>query len=113
LQRARRIHAAENRKEHAMQTNKIRRRSNGSIDIDAYLEKAHALWAQAYAQFFTWLGCTAAGCLHRITTAFAAYAHRKRSNFRGHSGLRWCDATERALTHEFMGQHSLHNGKWF
>jgi hypothetical protein len=56
LGRAKRIHSAESRKEHVMQTDKIHRRSNGTIDIDAYRKEASALRTQTLTQMFKRLG---------------------------------------------------------
>jgi hypothetical protein len=92
-----------------MQTDKIHRRSNGTIDIDAYRKKASALRTQTFKRF----GRVATECLLRITTAFVKYTHEKHSILPRYSGQRWCDSTERALSNELMGRHSWFNSKYF
>jgi hypothetical protein len=91
-----------------MQTDKIHRRSNGTIDIDAYRKEASALRTQTFKRF----GRVATECLLRLTTAFVMYTHEKRSLPR-YLGQRWCDSTERALSNELMGRHSWFNSKYF
>ena len=92
-----------------MQTDKIHRRSNGTIDIDAYRKEASALRTQTFKRF----GRVATECLLRLTTAFVKYAHEKRSFLPRYLGRRWCDSTERALSNELMGKHSWFNSKYF
>ena len=92
-----------------MQTVKIHRRSNGTIDIDAYRKEASALRTQTFKRF----GRVATECLLRLTTAFVKYTHEKRSFLPRYLGQRWCDSTERALSNELMGRHSWFNSKYF
>ena len=92
-----------------MQTDKIRRRSNGTIDIDAYRKEASALRTQTFKRF----GRVATECLLRLTTAFVKYTHEKRSFFPRYLGQRWCDSTECASSNELMGRHSWFNSKYF
>lgn len=53
---ARRIHVAENRMEYAMQIEPIRRRNNGTIDIDSYRRDALMLREQTRTEFFRSIG---------------------------------------------------------
>jgi hypothetical protein len=92
-----------------MQTDKIHRRSNGTIDIDAYRKEASALRTQTFKRF----GRVATECLLRLTTAFVKYTHEKRSFLPRYSGYGWCDSTERALSNELMGRRSWFNSKYF
>ena len=92
-----------------MQTDKIHRRSNGTIDIDAYRKEASALRTQTFKRF----GRVATECLLRLTTAFVKYTHEKRSFLPRYLDQRWCDLTERALSNELMGRHSWFNSKYF
>jgi hypothetical protein len=94
-----------------MQIDKIRRGSDGTIDIDAYLKEAHALQAQAFAQLFKWLGRTTTECFLRIGTAFVKHTQHERSISAGYLGWRWCDSTERELSDELMGRHGWFNSK--
>jgi hypothetical protein len=94
-----------------MQTDKIHRRSNGTIDIDAYRKEASALRTQTLTRFLKRFGRVATECLLRLTKAFVKYTHEKRSFLP--LGQRWCDSTERALSNELMGRHSWFNSKYF
>jgi len=96
-----------------MQIDKIRGRSDGAIDFHAYLAEAHAPRAQAYAQFFKWLGHTATECVLRIGTALAKHTQHGRSISPRYLGRRWCDSTERELSDELMGRHGCFNCKPF
>ena len=97
-----------------MQTDKFHRRSNGTIDVDAYRKEALALRTQTLTRFFKRFGRLATECLLRLTTAFVKYAHENRSFFSPrYLGQRWCDSTERALSNELMGRHSSSNSNYF
>jgi hypothetical protein len=96
-----------------MQIDKIHRRTNGTIDIDAYLKETHALGAQAFAQFFKWLGRTATECFFRFETAFVKHTQHERSIPPRYLGWRWCDSTERELSDELMGRHAWIKSKSF
>jgi hypothetical protein len=69
---ARRIHAAENRMEYAMQIEPVRRRSNGTIDIDSYRREALILREQTRAECFKRVG-RAVRPLMGVVTIIAAY----------------------------------------
>jgi hypothetical protein len=63
--------------EHAMQTDTIRRRSNGTIDIDGYRQEALTLRAQTRTQFFRSLGRVARPVIGTaaITVAYISALH--------------------------------------
>ena len=90
-----------------MQTDKIHRRSNGTIDIDAYRKEASALRTQTFKRF----GRVATECLLRLTTAFVKYTHEKRS-FLPRNFLPALVRLNRARN-ELMGRHSWFNSKYF
>ena len=96
-----------------MQIEKISRGSDGTIDIDAYLKESYALRAQAFAQFFKWLGRTATECFLGIGTAFVKDTQHERSISLRYLGLRWCDSTERELSDELMGRRGWLNSQPF
>jgi hypothetical protein len=96
-----------------MQIDKIRRRGDGTIDIDAYIEEAHALRAQAYAQFFKHIGRTAAKCFRGVIAAFMEHLQNERSISPRYLGRRWCDSTERELSDALMGRHAWFSSKPF
>ena len=99
-----------------MRIEKIRRRSNGTIDIDAYRQEASVLRVQTWRRFFERLGRVARsltdaalGSFLRLTATFVSDIHEKRSIVARYSGHRWCDSTERALSYELMGRRSGFN----
>jgi len=96
-----------------MQTDKFHRRSNGTIDVDAYRKKTLALRKQTLIRFFKRFGRVATECLLSLTTAFVKYTHQERSFLPRYLDQRWCDSTERALSNELIGRHSSSNSNYF
>jgi hypothetical protein len=96
-----------------MQIDKIHRHSNGAVDIDAYIEEAHALPAQAFARFFKHIGRTAAECFHIVIAAVMAHPQNERSISPRYLGRCWCDSTERELSDAIMGRHAWFSNKPF
>jgi hypothetical protein len=96
-----------------MQIDKIRRRGNGTIDTEAYIEEAYALWAQACAQFFEHIGHTAAKCFRGVIVAVMEHLQNERSIPSRYLGWRWCDSTERELSDDLMGRHAWYSSKPF
>jgi hypothetical protein len=96
-----------------MQIGKIRRRSNGTIDIDAYIAEARALRAQACAQFFEHIGRTAAEYFRGVFAAFIEHPQDERPISPRYLGRLWCDSTERELSDAFMGRHAWFSSKPF
>jgi hypothetical protein len=99
-----------------MQIDKIHRRSDGTIDIDAYRQEAFVLRVQTWRRFFKRLGRVvqsltdaAFGSFLRLTATFVSDIHENRSIVARYSGHRWCDSTERALSNELMGRRSWSN----